>query len=172
MTEDAEAVDPRHEEANKVVRHHAAFGAVAGLIPVPAIDVLAITGIQIRMIAELSRVYEIPFSENVVKSYVIALIGGVVPVSGVSGYLMSLSKSVPGVGTLLGIAVVPGVAAAITWAIGRVFVWHFERGGTLADFDPEAMKDRFKKEYEGAKSALSRAKSKITGGKGEQGSTA
>ena len=44
-----------------------------------------------------------------------------------------------------------GLSAAATYAIGKVFVNHFEGGGTLANFSPEAVKADLKREYEGAR---------------------
>jgi hypothetical protein len=46
----------------------------------------------------------------------------------------------------------PGFAAAVTWAMGRVFIQHFETGGTLLDFNAEKMRDYFKSEFEAASS--------------------
>ena len=47
--------------------------------------------------------------------------------------------------------VVPGVAAASTWAVGKVFAWHFEQGGTLANFDVEEARPRFRREFAAAR---------------------
>src|ERR1700753_3414862 len=74
-----------HKQALAIVKRNAGFGAVTGLIPLPLLDAFALTGVQVKMISELARIYEIPFSENAVKSYVGALIGGIVPVSPISG---------------------------------------------------------------------------------------
>lgn len=41
----------------------------------------------------------------------------------------------------------PVLAGAMTWAIGRVFAWHFEGGGSLDDFRAEDAVTRFKQEF-------------------------
>ena len=72
------------------------------------------------MIADLCEIYGQRFSKQIVKAYVVSLIGGVLPVSGVSVAIGSAVKGIPGIGSLVGILVVPGVAAASTWAVGKV----------------------------------------------------
>ena len=48
----------------------------------------------------------------------------------------------------------PIVMGASTYAVGKVFVQHFEMGGTLLDFDPTKTKEFFAREYkEGQKVA-------------------
>jgi hypothetical protein len=39
------------------------------------------------------------------------------------------------IGTLFGMVSVSGFAVAATYAVGRVFIAHFESGGTLLDLD-------------------------------------
>ena len=34
--------------------------------------------------------------------------------------------------------------AAYTWALGNVFIQHFEAGGTFLDFDPEKVREHFR----------------------------
>ena len=42
----------------------------------------------------------------------------------------------------------PAFSGAVTYAIGKVFVQHFEMGGTLLDFNPEKVKKYFREQYE------------------------
>ncbi len=157
----------RRQAADRIVRRFAGYGAAAGLVPVPALDLAAITGVQVKMLAELAKCYDVPFAENAGRSYIAALIGGLMPLSGVSLGAMSLVKGVPVIGTVLAAAVVPGFAAASTWAIGRVFTIHFERGGTLLNLDVGKMKEDVKGEFRKAKDGIGRMGNKIRGVKPE-----
>jgi hypothetical protein len=47
----------------------------------------------------------------------------------------------------------PAVAAASTWATGKVFIRHFESGGTFLDFDPAKARAYYAEEYEAGKPA-------------------
>ena len=104
------------------------------------------------MIAKLCDMYEVPFSENAIKASVATLVGSLLPVSSLGYTVLSFSRAVPVVGPILGLATIPALAAAATWAVGRVFAWHFAEGGTLDDFDAESAKDDFKREFEEGKS--------------------
>jgi uncharacterized protein (DUF697 family) len=133
--------------ADQVIRRHAVYGALGGLVPLPTFDVAVIIGVQIKMVVDLCEVYGQSFSRQVVKAYIVSLIGGALPVSGVSVAIGSALKFIPGIGSLVGLLVVPGVAAASTWAVGKVFAWHFEQGGTLETFDVDAARPRFQREF-------------------------
>jgi hypothetical protein len=41
----------------------------------------------------------------------------------------------------------PVAAGASTYAVGKVFMLHFESGGTLLDFDPAKMKNYYRETY-------------------------
>jgi uncharacterized protein (DUF697 family) len=107
-------------------------------------------GVQLRMLAKLAEEYGVPFKEQAAKSIVAALMAMLVQ-NILTGGLASALKFVPVVGTLLGIAVLPAVAAAGTFAIGKVFITHFEAGGTFLDFDPQKVQNHFRVEFEKAR---------------------
>ena len=123
-----------------------------GLVPVPVFDMVAVVATQLKMIHALSRVYGVKFTENIAKSIVLSLIGGILPV-GAAASVGSLLKTIPGLGSLAGSASVSLLAGALTFAVGKVFVQHFESGGTLLDFDPSKVRDRFREEFQRGKAA-------------------
>ena len=66
-----------------------------GLIPVPLLDMVAITAVEVKMLKELSALYELPFKEHQVKSILASLLAGVgAPALG-AAVTASLFKSVP-----------------------------------------------------------------------------
>ena len=137
--------DPSKEaQASATIKRYATYGAVTGLIPLPVVDFVVLTGIQVKMISALADIYKVPFSKDAVKSYVVAIIGGIVPVSPIAGTAIHAVRFVPFIGPLMGIAVVPAFAAAMTWAVGRVFATHFHEGRDLLDLDIGAMKEKVK----------------------------
>lgn len=136
----------RQAEANRIVNSYLGWSAGAGLIPFPIVDMVLITGMQIKMVASLAALYGVPFSRNVVKSVIAGLVGSVVP-GGLTRLSSSLIKSVPGVGTVLGMFAFPVFASASTYAVGKVFIQHFESGGNLLSFDSAAMREHFRREF-------------------------
>lgn len=144
------AIASREERALAVVKSYLPWAAVAGILPLPGIDVALIMGVQLRMLAKLAEEYGVPFKEQAAKSIVAALMAMLVQ-NILTGGLASALKFVPVVGTLLGIAVLPAIAAAGTFAIGKVFITHFEAGGTFLDFDPQKVQNHFRVEFEKAR---------------------
>jgi uncharacterized protein (DUF697 family) len=140
----------RFDKATALIRRYSYWSAGFGLIPVPVIDLAAITGTQIKMVRDLSAIYEREFSEDMVRASVGALVGAALPIA-VGGSTISALKTVPIIGQVAGTLLLPALAAASTIAVGRVFVQHFEAGGTLLDFDPEKMKAHFEAEFRKAK---------------------
>jgi uncharacterized protein (DUF697 family) len=96
------------------------------------------------MLAELSRLYGIPFQRVRAKALVGSLTGFVLQPTLSTGLVGLLLKTIPGVGTLLGAPSLALFAGAYAWALGRVFIQHFESGGTFLDFDPERVKEHFR----------------------------
>ena len=149
----------RQFEAEAVVHRNVLWAFGAGVLPIPMFDVVAITGVQVKLLKELSELYGIEFREGLAKKAVTSLLVGVGGV-GLGGALgASLIKFVPIVGYALGAASVPVVAGALTHAVGRAFIMHFEAGGTLLDFDPKAMRAYFESEFTKAKQTVSKYES-------------
>jgi len=147
----------RLKQAQKTVRNYAMGSMAVGLIPVPLVDIAALTGVQLKMLHKLAGVYEIEFSKELVKSLIGALLGGVIPVT-VASPLASLIKIVPGVGQASGTISMVVMGGAGTYAVGSVFVEHFESGGTFLTFDPEKAKEKFKTLVEEGKKVVTRKK--------------
>ena len=53
----------RDELASRLVNRFALWSGVAGLIPLPVVDVVAVGGLQVQMLRRLSQIYDVPFSE-------------------------------------------------------------------------------------------------------------
>ncbi|MBF0558175.1 MAG: DUF697 domain-containing protein [Nitrospirae bacterium] len=142
------------ELSDDTIRHHMWISMGFGLIPVPLVDFLAVTGVQLDMLRKLSAIYEIPFSKEQSRSIIASLLGGIVPAMlGMS--LGSLIKAIPLIGQTAGALAMPAVAGGSTYAVGKVFVQHFESGGTFLDFEPEKVREYFAGQFkEGQKIAV------------------
>lgn len=130
------------DEAQNIVRKSMYYAIGAGIIPVPIFDFVAVTGVQIDMLRRLSDLYDIEFMENKGKNLLGALTGGASS-STVAPLLASTVKVIPFVGSVLGALSMPAIAGATTYAVGKVFVQHFESGGTFLTFDPKAVKEYY-----------------------------
>lgn len=127
---------------DKTVKYHTWASAAMGIVPLPLVDVVGVTAIQLNMLRKLSKYYGIPFSKNVVKNILGSLLGAVVP-TGAGFPLASAAKAVPVIGTAAGVVALPVLAAASTYAVAKVFIQHFASGGTFLTFDPEKVKEYY-----------------------------
>jgi uncharacterized protein (DUF697 family) len=127
------------EVVDRTIRNHVVGSFGVGLIPMPLVDIVALTGVQLNMIRRMSRLYGIPFSRDRVKHIISALVGSTAPAA-TWRYLFSVAKSVPVFGQATAVLVMPATGAAATYAVGKVFFQHFATGGTFLDFDPESAK--------------------------------
>ena len=127
--------EQRAEMAGKLVERFAIWSGVAGLLPLPGIDVVVVGGLQVQMLRRVSQIYGVPFSENTGKALIAALAGSLIPASSGLGAASAL-KFVPIMGPLAAAFVMPALSAGATYAIGKAFVQHFASGGTLLDFNP------------------------------------
>jgi uncharacterized protein (DUF697 family) len=148
-TSDPASTTPEHrgELASKLVDRFAIWSGVAGLIPVPIVDAIAVGGLQIQMLRRVSQIYDVPFSENRGKALIAALAGAMIPTTSGIG-AASMLKTVPILGTIVGGLVMPALSAGATYAIGRAFIQHFASGGTLLDFNPPDYREFVKSQKE------------------------
>jgi len=138
-------------KALKLVNKYVLWSMGAGVIPIPYIDMAAVTGVQLKMIKEVSEVYGQNFSEVKGKSIITALLGSIIPNSLSAGFLGSTFKLLPVIGWYAGSVSMSVFSGAATYAIGKVFVQHFASGGTFLNFNPETVREHFKAEFEKGK---------------------
>lgn len=127
--------DERDKYATRLVDRFATWAGVAGFLPIPIVDMVAVGALQLQMLRRLSQIYEVPFSDNKGKALIATLFGTTIPTSSSIG-AASMLKAIPVLGTAIAAFVTPVLAAGATYAIGKTFVQHFKSGGTLLDFKP------------------------------------
>lgn len=130
---DSEKREPQKEErraaAEKLVDRYKLYAGLGGLVPMPAINVAALTALNVRMVKALSDLYGVPFESNQVRSVVVGLVGGSVP-TGLGYATGSMLGLLMPAGAFVGFAVSSLTAAALTRNIGLVFIDYFESGET------------------------------------------
>lgn len=136
----------REESANSIIKNHMIWSMGAGFIPVPIADFFAVGAIQLDMIRQLCKLYDIDFKQTEGKAVITALTG-----SGLARLGARAVKFIPGVGSVLGGVTMAVLSGASTFALGEVFKKHFETGGTFLDFDPERLKKFYNEKFEKGK---------------------
>jgi len=150
----------RHREAMVIVKTWSQWAVVAGMTPVPVLDIIALSGAQIKLIQLLCKHYDIPFEKKVAVAVATGLIGGTLTSAVATGVTRIMVKSIPVVGQIFDWTVEPALSFGSTYAIGATFVKHFEADGNLLNFKSEEMKDfateqflKGKKLFQGKKNA-------------------
>jgi len=167
FTSPEDAVKERLSKANAIVRKNMYWAMGLGVVPVPLVDVIGVAGFQAKALKELSTLYDIPFFQHSVKNILAMLVSGFgsvgigIPLT--KALAGSVMKSVPILGQIVTVTTVPMVAGALTYAVGKVFVQHFESGGTFLTFNPKKVHAYFKEQFaEGMKVATGAEEAKAT----------
>ncbi|MDE3156418.1 MAG: DUF697 domain-containing protein [Acidobacteriota bacterium] len=127
----------------KIVWRYVAISSGAGLIQVPVLDVSALAGVHVALIKALADYYGVEFSHHTAKAILIAIGAGLVP--GAIGSVLGRRAlaAIPFLTPVGGLLTMSAFSAVVSWGLGRIFIRHFEAGGTLADFDVKHLHDMF-----------------------------
>lgn len=137
----------RLDKASAIISNKCKWSAAAGFIPVPYLDLAGLAAVQVKMVSELSEVYGKTVQQEAIKTTVATLLGTLATAGLVAPVAFTTLKVVPGLGSIAGGVSMGALGAAATYAIGKVFVNHFEGGGTLANFDVDKVKDDLKSAF-------------------------
>lgn len=136
----------RRQRAKEITERSAVYAAGAGLIPVPIVDIAALSRVQVVLIRDICRIYEVDFKEHRLRTRIVALLGDVAAIGAL--------KTIPVLGALFAGVTTAAAGAASTYALGMVFIEHFEQGGALPDFDPARFREAFQRELEKGKEMM------------------
>ena len=96
------------------------------MVPIPLIDIAAVTAVQIDMLRQIATVYGANYDASKGKAFASALAGSTFARIGAS-----VVKALPGIGTVVGGVSMSVLSGASTYAVGTVAIGVFESGGRL-----------------------------------------
>jgi uncharacterized protein (DUF697 family) len=140
---------------SSIILKHTIWAMAAGLIPLPLVDLAAVTAIQIDMIKQLAEHHGRDYNVMSGKAFVGALTG-----SGLAMFGASVIKTIPVIGSVVGGVSVPVFAGASTWAVGQMATEIFASGSTLEDADMSTVKEAYRKAYDKGKKVVSEMQEK------------
>jgi uncharacterized protein (DUF697 family) len=100
---------------------YSTLAATAGALPVPFVDLLAVSGIQTRMVYDLAQVYGQPLTRQRLAELTSTLGLGLLARQATR----VLIKVIPGLGTVLGSMAGGALAWASTYALGKAFCLYY-----------------------------------------------
>ena len=140
-------------EANEAVKKYMVGALGVGVVPFPIVDLAVLSGIQLKMLHSLAKIYDVAFSAQFGKSLIASLAGG--------GGSLSLYGLVSPLGRVASMAGMAFYGGASTYAIGKVFIQDLESGGTFLTLDPEKVKSYYAEQYEAGKAEIKKSFSGI-----------
>ncbi|NND07719.1 MAG: DUF697 domain-containing protein [Saprospiraceae bacterium] len=151
------------EMAQDIVKSHVVYSLGAGLVPIPLLDIAAVSVVQLDMLRQLAKLYGKDFKESSGKSLISAISGSTMARMGAS-----MVKSIPGIGSILGGVTMSVLSGASTYAVGQVFIWHFGGGGDLTNFNFDKAREIYEREFEKGKKVAKDIEKKDDVNGGEQ----
>ena len=140
----------KRQEADKVLRKHVLYSLGAGLVPIPLIDIAAVTAVQVDMLSQIATVYGANYNASKGKAFASALVGSTFARIGAS-----VVKTLPGIGTVVGGVSMSVLSGASTYAVGTVAIGVFESGGDLISANLESAKKAYLQQFEEGKQFVS-----------------
>ncbi|MDR0896795.1 MAG: YcjF family protein [Oscillospiraceae bacterium] len=145
------AVDQGRVE--EIIRRNA-YGATAlGIVPIQGVDFIGVTALQINLVRQLCKLYDVPFKEGMARKIITSVVGGAVPAV-LASPVSSFVRKIPLIGLPLCIATSPALNGWSTYAVGKMFAKHFVSGGNFETINLTTMKRDFKQAYGNARTWL------------------
>jgi uncharacterized protein (DUF697 family) len=138
-------------DADSIIRSHVLWAMGAGLIPIPFVDITAVTAIQLDMLKELAELYGVDYSKNAGKAFVSALTGSTFASIG-----SSIVKILPGIGSVLGGVSMSLLSGASTYGVGQVAISQFASSGSLSNLDLSQARRAYEEAFEQGKDYVSK----------------
>ena len=127
----------KSEQAHNIVYKHLIASMTVSLIPIPMFEAAALMGIQLKMLKNLCNLYGYKFSETWGKSVIASLLSFFGTKVALVPLTANIAKIIPGIGTASALASMSILSGYSTYIMGKVFIHHFESGGTFLDFNPD-----------------------------------
>jgi len=132
------------------------MAATAGALPIPLVDMIALSGIQTRMVYHLAQLYGQPLSGKRFLEIAGTLgLGMLIRQAG-----RELLKVVPFLGSVLGSVASGALAGASTFALGKAFCFYYQKVHQGQVPRPADLRRYYKEQLEQAEKAWTETASK------------
>ncbi len=125
----------REATGRLIIERHANFAALAGLVPMPFVDLAAIAVIAERMLRKLTRLYGRSLSEDQGKRLALAMLTGLAAPGLASITTTAVLRMAPG-SQILNMAITSASAVIFIRVIGDVYLTRLQAGLDGADAVP------------------------------------
>jgi uncharacterized protein (DUF697 family) len=144
---------PVKETSNTIITKHTAESMAAATVPLPLLDIAALSAIHVAMVKNLCELYDVDFNREKTKALTSSLLfaaGGAI--AGNTG--ANTVQMVPVIGMVLGAGSKVLTAGATTYMLGTIIEEHLRNEGSLEDLNLSWAKEQAKNTIEsGTKAA-------------------
>ncbi len=135
--------DPSRLARGRALTHeHVLLSGATALIPDPILCTTALTGVHVRLVDELSRLYRVPFAPKAGRALLIGAGAGLLTQGLLSQpFARRIIAAYAPVLIPLWFAGGAILAGTFTHLLGEALIRHYESGGTFADFDWKKFRD-------------------------------
>ena len=132
----------RSARARALVHEHVLLSGATALIPDPLLCTTALTGVHVRLVDELSRLYGVPFAPKTGRAPLLAAAAGLLT-KGLLAQPFARRMIAAYAPVLIPLWFAGGavLAGTFTYFLGEALTSHYEAGGTFADFDWKRFRD-------------------------------
>ena len=120
--------------ADELIRSHITGAIAAAAIPIPLVDLVAVTAVQLSLVRKLARLSGGRVDVDAPGAVAVGLFGALAPKVGASAL-----KILPGIGTIGGAVAQCALSGATTWALAQSF--RDRLGPAQVDPDTQAHSD-------------------------------
>lgn len=117
--------------ADELIKDYVAASAAAAAIPVPIVDLVAVTAVQLTMLHKLGRLYGARVGMDAPGVLAVGLLGAALP-----RIAASALKILPGIGWVGGTMAQAALSGAATWALGNTLRDRLGAPALERDFAP------------------------------------
>jgi uncharacterized protein (DUF697 family) len=126
--------------AQKIVTRWSRWSVAVSFIPAPFVDMAAISGVQVKMIYDLCKLYKVDFEHKAALAIASGVAGGAATQTLAGVVAKQMVRFAPGIGPVFMFAIEPSISYVTSQAIGMAFISHFEADGRMHDFQPEKIR--------------------------------
>ncbi|MDR0376915.1 MAG: DUF3723 domain-containing protein [Spirochaetaceae bacterium] len=156
--------DPKKNTLKQIIKNRALLAAGLGFMPVPGLNLISTTAIQISMVQSIASLCKEEFKSNPdmytlktdkywIKNIITSVLGGLAG-SGGSGVLAKGLLNVPLVGLPLAALTGPALHGITTYAVGHMFFCYFDSGDGFLKANTDAFAQWFEEGIKEAREKL------------------
>jgi uncharacterized protein (DUF697 family) len=137
----------------ELIKNRSLLAAGMGIVPIPVFNFASVTAIQITMVQNITKLYNIEVKKSWIKNILSSVLGGVVTTGGANALVGGLAAA-PLVGVSLAALAAPALNGLTTYAIGYMFTRYFESPDGFLKTNAKALGGWFKEGFKQGREKL------------------